>query len=610
MSILSRIKSGAKKVLKTVKSAFSDAASKFTSGFSNTASAVNAYISGTPKEKAPSLNKSVTGKDSGGTTYYNNNVPNNAVASGYKPVSLSPTPYGPVRQSAGSSTNKVGSGGNKSDTSTSSYNGLFSPAGAGFGALGPSVNTRVSADQISSQRNITNTAPGGGSSVNYESDVKNNNIKVGADVTTGMFQPATAGEDPNTSSSNTTADQSTALDEYLKSIKEDPNLEDAQSKAERRSGVIQARQQMQNTQNAINGITTKMNTDLLKLRGTAAQEGVVEAVYGGQQAQVTREATIKLLPLQAQLAIDQGNVEQAESNLDTLFKIYSSDAQKSVDLWNQKAKIRYDSKSAAEKRKLDEIADQKKFTLNQLNETISMQRKYMSDSLGKNTRLFNALKNIQPPHNINSPTFEQDYQNFVQDLDEAVSKYGQQANPGSSGVLSSLPVSIQGKIVSIANSFGDKPNVKKYIEAVDSVNIVNGIDPKSKNPADHQQIVYAFAKALDPDSAVKEGEYETIKKYAQSTLSKYGKEITNAISGIGFLSETAINNIKTTMNNTLNSRKPVYDNTVKETAKVINNIAGSNVADEIMINYSGGISTQNQNNNQIDYTSTLDSIFN
>jgi hypothetical protein len=34
-------------------------------------------------------------------------------------------------------------------------------------------------------------------------------------------------------------------------------------------------------------------------------------------------------------------------------------------------------------------------------------------------------------------------------------------------------------------------------------------------------MVYAFAKIMDPESVVREGEYETVKKYSQSLLSKW-----------------------------------------------------------------------------------------
>lgn len=160
------------------------------------------------------------------------------------------------------------------------------------------------------------------------------------------------------------------------------------------------------------------------------------------------------------------------------------------------------------------------------------------------------------------------------------------------GALSKLPVSIQGKVISAAEKFGTSDITKKYVSTVDSINTVNGIDSTSTNPADHQAIVYAFAKALDPDSAVKEGEYETIKKYAQSAVKRYGREISNAVNGTGFLSKEAIENIQTTMNNLEKSRKPQFDKLYSERARTINNIAGADVAGEVLIDYSPASSVE------------------
>ena len=595
MSIFSKAKAKAKKAYNTVKNTITGGLSKIGNSFSNTASAIGSVVTGktalgATKNTPNNIVSGATGK-SGSTNYYNNYVPTGGASGNYQGVSTGTTQYGPAQPTSYSSGNQIkrpppiGGGGQRSDTSTQSYNGMFTAA-SGSGLPSP-VNTTVNANQISSQRNSTGSGAPQYTPSNYESDVRNNNIQAGANPATGMFD-GNAGADQNVNAKDA---KKTAQEVYLESLMPQPDERDAQAQAERESGVIQARQQKQNTQNEINGITTKMNTDLLKLRGVAAQEGVVEAVYGGQQAQVTREATIRLLPLQAQLAVDEGNLDQAESKLDSLFKIYSSDAKKSVDLWNEKAKIIYDGASAKEKAQLDAVADQKKFTLNNINDVASMQRQYMSESKVNNKRLFNALKDIQPPHNINSATIEQDYQNFRDDVNEAVAKYSASANT-SGGVLATLPVSIQNKVLSIATGFESKDIVKKYNATVDAINVVNGIDPKSKNPADHQQVVYAFAKALDPDSAVREGEYATIKKYAQSLTDKYKKEISNAVNGTGFLSEAAIKNIQSTMNNTYKSRKPIYDNAVSETSRIINNVAGGNVAGEIIADYSGGVTSK------------------
>jgi hypothetical protein len=156
------------------------------------------------------------------------------------------------------------------------------------------------------------------------------------------------------------------------------------------------------------------------------------------------------------------------------------------------------------------------------------------------------------------------------------------------GVLAGLPAALQGRIVSIAGDFGSNQITKRFNATVDSLNVVNGIATSSKNPADHQTIIYSFAKSLDPESVVREGEYATIKKYAQSLINRYGKEVENAINGTGFLSQSAIASIKETMNRNYESAKPAYDNLYKQTASVVDNIAGKPVAASVLVDYSKG----------------------
>jgi peptidoglycan hydrolase-like protein with peptidoglycan-binding domain len=162
------------------------------------------------------------------------------------------------------------------------------------------------------------------------------------------------------------------------------------------------------------------------------------------------------------------------------------------------------------------------------------------------------------------------------------------------GILSGLSAGIQSRLLQIAGAVDSSEITKRFNSAVEGLNIINGIDPMSLNPADHQAIVYAFAKGLDPDSAVKEGEYETIKKYAQSSIDKYGKEISNAINGTGFLSPAAIQNIQKTMNGALSSRRVAYDNLRKEKGRIIDNIAGIPVSNEILTDYGGGLIPQTE----------------
>jgi len=77
-------------------------------------------------------------------------------------------------------------------------------------------------------------------------------------------------------------------------------------------GLTQALKEQQKLANQISAITAQKEAQLLQLRGVASTEGVTEAVYGGQQAQIERETAIKLLPLTAQYEAASGNVQAAK----------------------------------------------------------------------------------------------------------------------------------------------------------------------------------------------------------------------------------------------------------------------------------------------------------
>lgn len=169
---------------------------------------------------------------------------------------------------------------------------------------------------------------------------------------------------------------------------------------------------------------------------------------------------------------------------------------------------------------------------------------------------------------------------------------------GAGGIYDMLDFRTANAVLAEANKFETSDITKKYNAVVDATNVINGFDPNTKNPADHQALVYAFAKALDPDSVVREGEYATIKKYSQGLASQYKGELNQAINGSGFLSPEAISGIQKTVNQNYTSRLPQYQNAQAQTAAMIDRIAGQPVAHLVMTDYTGGFS-QSSNNPEV-----------
>lgn len=601
-----------KSKLKSVVSKVKSVATKAAVGFYNTVNTVGKTIKDTitqgkggqlvsaaynaiPKKTSgtggldysPNVATNLDGSNTYGRSDAGNNMSNKTV--------VGMTKYTPGYMTAAPKTTSSGSKINsKSDYSSASYGTDLTALSASNFMTGGPISTSVNASSLSSQ-----SSPAGASSVpsapsprNYEGVVKGGNVGVGANPETGMMQPtvtSTTGE-----STTEAAPKEDATSMYQKALdklfKQKDTQDELYARAREESGIQQAQQQMQNTQNAINGITAKMNSDLLQLRGTAAREGVTEAVYGGQQAQVTREATIQLLPLQAQLAADQGNLEMAESNLDTLFKIYSKDAEDSFNFYANQAKTIYDKANKDEQRQLDALTEQKKFEQSMVKDQANAQQSYMSQALKDgNMRLFNALKGIQPPTNINSPTYAQDRQNYIDDMNEAVGQYGASSNvagtgadaPLYAGLNSATATAVRGQV----GAFKSEPSVQNFVTIQEGRNFAGSLSNTTTNPVDDQGLIYSLAKALDPGSVVREGEYATAQKYAQSWISAYGKGVTQALAGTGFLSETARKNIKDTIESRYKASLKTYDNTLNQYKSGINNLTGRADGDKFLRDY-------------------------
>ncbi len=152
------------------------------------------------------------------------------------------------------------------------------------------------------------------------------------------------------------------------------------------------------------------------------------------------------------------------------------------------------------------------------------------------------------------------------------------------------PGQTQSTINQIAGSFDNEPIVKSYNKVAEGKAFVDSIPNDTQNPVDQQGVIYAFAKAMDPDSVVREGEYNTIQKYAQSWAQTFGFNAQRIFSNTPFLSPQAIANMKATINAKYNASKTNYDNVYNEYQRRVQEIQSGNVVNPIT-NYSGAYNT-------------------
>ncbi len=141
-------------------------------------------------------------------------------------------------------------------------------------------------------------------------------------------------------------------------------------------------------------------------------------------------------------------------------------------------------------------------------------------------------------------------------------------------------------VKSISGSFDSEQIVKTFNKGLEANNFVKALDPNSENPADDQALIYSFAKAMDPDSVVREGEYATVQKYSQSWAESFGYNALRVANNQEFLTSEARENIKMTIQRKFEAQKKSYDNLFEQYTRRINELANINDGSKYLTQYS------------------------
>lgn len=238
-----------------------------------------------------------------------------------------------------------------------------------------------------------------------------------------------------------------AFADYIKEIKKPPSMENIYQDAEEDAGV-QEKQKLVNTyQNQLNAIVAKAQADKLSLIGQG--RGVTEAIIGGQQAQIDREAAIQSLPIAAQLTAAQGDLEMAKSHLETLFSIRKEDA---LAKYNHKTKLAetiFNYADSKQKLALQEKTknEDRAFTLmtNNLNYAQTLAAK--------------AIDNGQPSTAARIMAIDPNLPGYQQKLAEAAkSIYVEQKTSGSTGTLEERQAGAVGELQDLLQRNEPLPN--------------------------------------------------------------------------------------------------------------------------------------------------------
>lgn len=184
--------------------------------------------------------------------------------------------------------------------------------------------------------------------------------------------------------------------------------------------------------------------------------------------------------------------------------------------------------------------------------------------------------------------------------------YGEQVRPpigrGDGGGGGTTITGPNGEVIGLSNQqidnispvlgrFKAEPAVQNFQTIAEGYNFVSGLPNSTTNPADDQALIYALAKALDPGSVVREGEYATAQRYAQSWAQAYGKGVELAALGTGFLSETARNNIKSTITSRYKAAEKTYNNLYGEYRAQIEQLGQlpAGTGNSLLTNYAGAV---------------------
>lgn len=151
-----------------------------------------------------------------------------------------------------------------------------------------------------------------------------------------------------------------------------------------------------------------------------------------------------------------------------------------------------------------------------------------------------------------------------------------------------LSPTILTKVQGIAGQFDNEQVVKDYNTAATQVSYINTLGDK---PTDDIARVYAFAKVMDPNSVVREGEYKTVQDYAQAVMQSAGLKAQRVFTNTGFLTDEARTFMQNTLAARLKTQEKTFKNVYDEYGRRINKISGQNDGTDYLTDYSKGYTT-------------------
>ena len=194
--------------------------------------------------------------------------------------------------------------------------------------------------------------------------------------------------------------------------------------------------------------------------------------------------------------------------------------------------------------------------------------------------------------------------------DEQLGKYAGMAQKESSStnkgfgvdsILSGLSTPTVSLITRVADKFGGEQIVKNFNtvqnSAIQSKGILDRLGKSAGTGADDLRLIFLFAKAQDPDSVVRETEYDNAQRMISTLPEGVKQQVSRVINisgdgkGImptqakGFLTPEARREVVNALIEQYKGNKVSYDNLKKQYTQRINSFAGADIGDELLIGY-------------------------
>lgn len=173
---------------------------------------------------------------------------------------------------------------------------------------------------------------------------------------------------------------------YLNTLAAPPDTADIYSSERTRLGVDEKQRTYNKYAGQLNAIQSGREARILAAEKEGERQDVTKGMYNAQVARINRDAAIEALPVQAQLAAAQGDLQMAQETLNTMFQIKSQDALAQYQFKQNVAKSMFDFMNESEKRRLDQVMLQEERAYNEHKDILDLQKSIM----------FNAMQNGAP----------------------------------------------------------------------------------------------------------------------------------------------------------------------------------------------------------------------